>query len=278
MPLFMDIHRSAEGVTPEALAEAHLADVQAQERYGVKYLRYWFNQPTGHIFCLVDAPDAAAANAVHQEAHGMLAEQIIQVEGGTIGAFLGDSAQNAGGAAVRPGSSVLDTGARTILFTDIAGWTTLVERLGDAAAFELLRTHDGIVRDALGSHAGREVKHTGDGVMAAFRSAAAGVECAIAIQRAMAAYSEAHPERPIRIRAGLSAGEPVENHGDLFGASVNVAARACAGAGPEQILAANIVAELCLGKSFVFVDQGERVLKGFEKPVRLHEVRWRSQP
>ncbi len=274
----MDIHRLGDGVTPEELADAHLADQKVQEQYGVKYLRYWFNQPAGHIFCLVEAPDADAAAAVHREAHGLMADQIIEVEGRTLGAFLGDSQENAAGAVVRPGSSALDSGARTILFTDIVGWTTTIERLGDTAAFELLRTHDGIVRDALASHGGREVKHTGDGFMTVFRSAAAAVECAIAVQRALAAHNQAHPERSIRIRAGLSAGEPVENHGDLFGASVHVAARACAGADPEQILASNVVAELCLGKSLVFVDQGERVLKGFEKPVRLHEVRWRSEP
>lgn len=278
MPLFMDIHRLGEGVTPEALAEAHLADVKVQEQYGVKYLRYWFNQPAGHIFCLVEAPDAEAAAAVHRAAHGLMADQIIEVEGRTLGVFLGDSKENTAGAAVSPGSADLDSGARTILFTDIAGWTTMIERLGDTAAFDLLRTHDGIVRDALASHAGREVKHTGDGFMAVFRSAAAAVECAIAVQRALAAHNQTHPERSIRIRAGLSAGEPVENHGDLFGASVHVAARACAGAQPEQILASNVVAELCLGKPLVFVDQGERVLKGFEKPIRLHEVRWRSEP
>src|SRR5689334_15794859 len=183
----MDIHRIGEGVTPEALADAHLADQKVQEQHGVKYLRYWFNQPAGHIFCLVEAPDAEAAAAVHREAHGLMADQIIEVEGRTLGALLGDGQENAAGAVVRPGSSELDTGARTILFTDIAGWTTTVERLGDTAAFELLRTHDGIVRDALAAHAGREVQHTGDGCMAVFRSAAVGVECAIAIQRALAA-------------------------------------------------------------------------------------------
>jgi class 3 adenylate cyclase len=142
---------------------------------------------------------------------------------------------------------------------------------------KVLREHDAMIRDAITSRGGREVKHTGDGFMAAFRSASAAVDCAITIQRAFASYNQAHPEQPIRVRAGLSAGEPVEDHGDLFGASVHVAARACAQARPEQILASNVIAELCLGKPFVFVDQGDRVLKGFEKPVRLHEVRWRSE-
>ena len=274
MPLFMDIHR-LEGAAPEDVAKAHLEDVKAQEAYGVRYVRYWFNEPAGHVFCLVEAPDAAAAAAVHREAHGLVADQIIEVEGRTVAGFLGDSRDSPEGAAVQA-SGGLDTGARTILFTDIEGWTTITERLGDAEALKILRAHDTIIREAIASRGGREVKHTGDGFMAAFRSAAAAVDCAIAIQRAVAAYSRDHPEQPIRVRAGLSAGEPVEDHGDLFGTSVNVAARACARARPEQILASNVVAELCLGKAFVFLDQGDCVLKGFEKPIRLHEVRWQS--
>jgi class 3 adenylate cyclase len=272
MPLFMDIHK-VEGTTSDAVAKAHLEDLKVQEKYGVKYLRYWFNERAGHIFCLVEAPDAAAATAVHREAHGLLAEQIIEVEAGTVGGFLGDGEERHGAA----GGSALDTGVRTILFTDIEGWTTITQRLGDAEAHKLLRTHDAILRDAISSRGGREVKQTGDGFMAVFRSASAAVECAIAIQRALAGYNQTHPEQPIRVRAGLSAGEPVEDHADLFGASVHLAARACEQARPEQILASNVVAELCIGKPFVFVDQGERVLKGFEKPVRLHEVRWRSE-
>ena len=276
MPLFMDIHR-LEGTTPDAVAKAHLEDLKAQDKYGVRYLRYWFNEPAGQIFCLVEAPDAAAATAVHREAHGLVADQIIEVEARTVGGFLGDSEMAPEGAALQPGGSALDTGARTILFTDIEGWTTITERLGDAEALKVLRAHDAMIRDAIASRGGREVKHTGDGFMAAFRSASAAVDCAITIQRALASYNQAHPEQPIRVRTGLSAGEPVEDHGDLFGASVHVAARACAQARPEQILASNVIAELCLGKPFVFVDQGDRVLKGFEKPVRLHEVRWRSE-
>ena len=78
MALFMDIHR-IEGVTAEAAAQAHAADLQTQGRYGVSYQRYWVDEARGQVFCLVDAPSADAARAVHQEAHGLVAEAIHPV-------------------------------------------------------------------------------------------------------------------------------------------------------------------------------------------------------
>jgi class 3 adenylate cyclase len=276
MALFMDIHR-LEGATCDAVAKAHLADLEVQERHHVRYLSYWFNEQAGKAFCLVEAPTPEAAIAVHREAHGLVADEIIEVEGRTVQAFLGQSEQSSTGAALQAGGGVLDTGFRTILFTDMEGSTTITQRLGDAEALKLLRGHDAIIRDALAPRGGREVKHTGDGIMAAFLSASSAIDCAIAIQRAFDRHNQGHVGQPIHIRIGLSAGEPVEDDADLFGASVQLAARACAKARPEQILVSNVVAELCIGKPFVFVDLGDSVVKGFEKPVRFHEVLWRSE-
>jgi class 3 adenylate cyclase len=175
----------------------------------------------------------------------------------------------------------------TILFTDMEGSTTLTQRLGDAGAQEVLRTHNRIIRDALKAHDGSETKHTGDGLMASFASASHALECAVAIQRAFAAHNEAvaaRPEpvlsavegraEPIRVRIGLNAGEPVAEDEDLFGTAVQLAARICAYAQPGQILASNVVRELAAGKRFLFSDRGDVALRGFEDPVRLHEVRW----
>ncbi len=82
MALFMDIHR-IEGVTAEAAAQAHAADLQTQDRYGVDYQKYWVDEAKGQVFCLVDAPSADAARAVHQEAHGLVADTIHPVVEGT---------------------------------------------------------------------------------------------------------------------------------------------------------------------------------------------------
>ncbi len=152
------------------------------------------------------------------------------------------------------------------------GSTSLTQRLGDAGAQELLRTHNSIVRDALKAHDGAEIKHTGDGIMASFPAASKALACATTIQTAFAERNET-AEEPIKVRIGLNAGEPVAEDEDLFGTAVQLAARVCATAEPGTILASNVVRELSAGKGFLFSDQGNIVLRGFEDPVRLYEVR-----
>ncbi len=82
MPLYMDIHKGVDGLTAEAVAGAHQKDLEVQEKHGVKYLRYWFNEDDGSIFCLSEAPSKEAAEAVHREAHGLVADEIIEVKEG----------------------------------------------------------------------------------------------------------------------------------------------------------------------------------------------------
>lgn len=79
MSLFMDVHK-VEGATDAAVAEAHMADLKTQEKYGVKYLKYWFDESQGKIFCLVEAPSSKDAVRVHKEAHGLLADEIFEVK------------------------------------------------------------------------------------------------------------------------------------------------------------------------------------------------------
>lgn len=82
MPKYLDIHKGVKGLTAEAIAGAHQKDLEIQGRYGVKYLRYWFNQEDGTVFCLSEAPNKEAAEAVHREAHGLIADEIIEVQEG----------------------------------------------------------------------------------------------------------------------------------------------------------------------------------------------------
>lgn len=82
MPLYMDIHKNMPGLTSEGLAEAHKKDLNVQSKHGVTYHKYWYNEKTGTIFCLCDAPSKEAAEAVHREAHGAIADEIIEVEEG----------------------------------------------------------------------------------------------------------------------------------------------------------------------------------------------------
>jgi class 3 adenylate cyclase len=192
---------------------------------------------------------------------------------GAIDEFLSEGEE----AAIAPAEPAAPGSFRTVLFTDVEGSTALTQRLGDAKAQEVLRTHNSIVRDALKAHSGSEIKHTGDGIMASFTSASRALECAIDIQRALAQHSESNPDTPIRVRIGLNAGEPVAEEQDLFGTAVQLAARICAQAEGEEILVSDTLRGLVAGKGFLFADRGETALRGFEDPVRLYQVRWESR-
>jgi class 3 adenylate cyclase len=165
--------------------------------------------------------------------------------------------------------------SRTIVYTDIVGNTDMLQRLGDHAWRAVLRDHERITRDLLAAHGGTEVKTMGDGFMASFGSVTSAMECAIALQRAFAAHTESMPE-PLHVRVGLNAGEPIEEDGDLFGATVIMASRIAAKAGAGEILIPEPLRHLLTGKSYVYADRGETMLKGFEDAVRLYEVRWRE--
>lgn len=273
MPMFMDRHENVEA-TAQELADVHLMDLDVQDKYGVRYLTYWFDQNSKRAFCLVDAPSAEKAVDVHREAHGVLANAIIEVDEQVVEAFMGRIAETP--PALDPATTDQQPALRTILFSDMEESTALTQRLGDAAMMEVLRAHNQVIREALSACGGREVKHTGDGIMASFAAASRGVECAVAAQRAFAKHNERDAQRPLQIRIGLTAGEPVVEQEDLFGAAVQLAKRICDEAQPGQILVANVVRELCLGKDVVFADMGDRLLKGFEGPVRLCEVQWRT--
>jgi hypothetical protein len=82
MALFMDVHHKVEGLTAQAVAGAHQRDLEVQQKYGVEYRGYWFDEASGKVFCLVEAPDAEAAASVHREAHGLVADEIVPVQQG----------------------------------------------------------------------------------------------------------------------------------------------------------------------------------------------------
>ena len=82
MPLYMDSHKNVKGLTPEGLADAHRKDLAVQGKHGVKYIKYWYNEATGSIFCLCEAPNKEAAIAVHREAHGGIPDEVIEVKEG----------------------------------------------------------------------------------------------------------------------------------------------------------------------------------------------------
>ena len=273
MPLFMDIHESP-GVSEQDMAKAHLADIAIQEQYGATFHTYWLNKESGTANCLVDAPSAEQANAVHRASHGLEAKELIAVDKAVVEAFMGRIDETA--AAIDPATTETGSSLRIILFTDMVGSTQMTQEIGDAAAMDVLQVHDTIVRAALKEHGGREVKHTGDGIMASFVSVAGSVDGAIDIQRGLSNYNKTGTNATLQVKIGLSAGEPVEKNQDLFGTAVQLAARICDHAKAEEILTTHTVQELCAGKGFEFGPSDEVLFKGFATPTKIDSVIWQG--
>jgi class 3 adenylate cyclase len=269
VPFFMDRHEFA-GQTAVDAANMHLKDMEIQDQFGVQLLTYWFDYDRQTAFCLAEAPRGDAVIALHGAAHGAIPNQVIQVDQRVVDRFMG------GIVAHQPGEPYVETAFRTILFTDIEGSTSLTQELGDARAMAMVRAHDELVRDAVRRHGGSEVKHTGDGLMAAFPSVSGAIECAVQIQRRLAVGDGI--EFPLRIRIGMSAGEPVTEHSDFFGAAVQLAARLVARAEPGTVLVSSTVRDLALGKGFEFQKRGRLRPKGFDEAVQVYEVVWQGQP
>jgi class 3 adenylate cyclase len=263
MPIFLDRHDVGE-FSAQDIAKLHIKDLEIQDKYGVKFLTYWYDAERRTTFCLVDAPDKETADKVHAEAHGHVANEMIAVDLSAVEAFLG-RIQDPPSAKTEP---IDDSAFRAIMFTDMVGSTEITAQLGDAMALELLKAHDAILRRSLEHHGGCEVKHLGDGIMASFDDVSASVACAMTIQQQLASYNESGTT-PIRVRIGIHAGEPVKDSDDLFGSAVQMAARICDAAPADAILVSREVREACAGADVGFAPSGSKRLKGFSQPVPL---------
>jgi class 3 adenylate cyclase len=276
MPIYMDRHY-IEGATQHAIANAHLKDLKAEAKYGVRFLTYWFDEAKCTAFCLVEAPDAESIKRTHDEAHGDVPHEIIEVDPAVVEAFLGrvkdpPPAKPDDPAALPP----IDSAFRVIMFTDLRDSTAMTQRLGDARALHWLHVHNALTRNALRDHDGREVKHLGDGIMASFASIERSIGCAVAIQRAFADYNAGHADAPLHLRIGLDAGEPVQEDDDLFGATVQRAARICSHAAPDQILVAEAIVERYAGDRSCFRKVEPFTPKGMDAAIDLYDVAWRA--
>jgi hypothetical protein len=207
MPLFMDRH-DLPGLTAEEVARAHLKDLEMEAKYGVQFFAYWFDADHSAAFCLAKAPAGETMEAVHQEAHGLIPNEIISVSEDNVLQFLGRMIEPVDSAQLAP--------FRTILFTDLQGSTSLLQEAGESGFMVLLREHDLIIRRALVTFRGREVKHTGDGIMASFDDVASALESSLAIQEGFGARASEGATPELRVRIGIDAGEPVDHNRDLF--------------------------------------------------------------
>lgn len=271
MPLFMDRHEPPPGgqfLTRDDVFNGHQLDLSIQDKYDVRFLGAVIDLEQQMGFCVAEAPDAEAIQAVHRDGHGNVFSKIIEIDHDTMKAFLGvtKSMDELGhqGIAFQPT-------LRTILFTDLEGSTEMNRQLGDERALAVRRRHDEIIGAALATTGGRQVKTLGDGVLACFMSVVQALECAVRIQQGVASITGA--DWPLRVRVGMAAGEPVADGDDLFGLAVNLASRVCNACQPGSILVTSSVRDLAVGKGFEWDDAGEHAFKGFDEPVRVYRLR-----
>ena len=161
----------------------------------------------------------------------------------------------------------------TILVTDLVGSTELRVALGEERAEALRRTHDRLLTEAVTGNGGEVIKGLGDGVLALFSGAAEAVGAAVAIQQAVGAHVQRHPDDRLSVRIGISAGDVTLEDDDCFGTPVVEASRLCAEAQGDEILVADLVRLLARGRGdHEFVPAGERTLKGLPDPVPVATV------
>lgn len=166
-------------------------------------------------------------------------------------------------------------GTVTIMFSDIAGYSALNERLGDLAAHEVLRAHNAILREQLASHGGHEVKSQGDGFMVAFPSATRALRCAVSIQKALDKYCTEHPDEPVQVHIGLHTGEPIRDGSDLMGRTVITASRLSDTARPGEILVSALLYELAEPTGeFRFGEPRQVELKGISGARTVYPAEW----
>lgn len=167
-------------------------------------------------------------------------------------------------------------GTVTIVFSDMEGFTAMTQRLGDAAAHQVIKAHNHIVRRAIRAHGGQEVELQGDGFLLAFADPAQALRCATAIQAQCAEYSRRHPDTPIRVRIGLHCGTPIKEGDRFFGITVILAARIAAQAQGGEVLVSDALRTAVAEEDFEFDASRVAELKGLSGTHRMHPLRWQS--
>ncbi|HYE55993.1 MAG TPA: nickel-binding protein [Chitinophagaceae bacterium] len=243
MPLYMDLHQASDypmKPTMDDIKRNHIADLNVQHKYGVRFLQYWINEEAGLVFCLMEAPNKEACAAVHREAHGDMPCNVIELKGGDYNAFMGQGVVNAFDI-VEKADGQLDNGYRFILSLDV------ISSMTAGTPYERMNN---IVQNC----GGRSANRPGHRELIAFNSGAAAIACALQIMQELRQH-DAH-----EVRMGISAGQPVTDRDDFFGDGIQLAHRLCDVAHNGQVVVSPLAKQLT-GAMALQRFQHETVLK-----------------
>jgi AraC-like DNA-binding protein len=240
MPLYMDVH-IVPGVKARDVAEAHFKDLIHQGEYACKCMTYWIDEQRESIFCLIEAPSKNAVEEMHNKAHGLIPNKVIEVSTDVVESFLGRIYDPSDATTTEGGLKVFaDPAFRVLLITFIKDPVLLQHKLGADKTNELLNRHNTIIRKNLVAHGGREVEHPGPGFITSFATAAKAVACALAIQQEMSHADTVETG----FRISINAGEPIVKSDKLFGDAIQMAAYMCTITRNARIAMTNAVKEL----------------------------------
>lgn len=265
MPLYMDIHFIGE-VSIEDTRKAHLADLAVQEKYGVTYLQYWFNEEAGTVYCLMEGPDKESCAATHREANGITACQIVEVEGGMYDIFMGEN-QKVDHGLVRKESGELDAGYRYILTLDIIARTQSTAAI-DFNQLKLPKIPKDKALQYIYECNGKEIKKEGfDSIVAVFETPENILKCAHTIQKDfLKNHSASDSENgAISFNMGISAGQPLTETEGFFEKAIQLSKRLCLIAGDREITTSRLFEELCITNEIVRKHIHFRIIKPSEQ-------------
>ena len=245
MPLYMDIH-FVGAISVEDTRKAHLADLAVQEKYGVKYHQYWFNEKAGTVYCLMEGPDEESCAATHREANGITACQIVEVEGGMYDIFMGENQQVDHGL-VKHEDGRIDTGYRYILTLDIIAKTNSLPTI-DFGHLKLPKLQKNTALQIIDDCEGKEVRTASfDNIVAVFETPERVLRCAHEIQLTFLNYNCSSPSvnDEVLFQMGISVGQPLTEKDGFFEQVIKWSRRMCLIAGDKEIIASRLFEELC---------------------------------
>lgn len=244
MPLFMDYHIISD-ISIDAVKRGHMADRSVQDKHGVKYIQFWVNQEAGTIFCLIEAPDKESCEAVHQEAHGNIACNIVKVESGFYKLVMGESPKVDHGIVLAKDGN-LDKAYRFALVINLQEITKATGS-DDLAHLMTPDKPKKLIRQIIPSYEGREIRQgDSDGILCVFTEADEAIGCAIEIQKELSKRMENRDDESwnIRFKIGVGGGQPVTMSDQFFEETIELTQRLSLIADDGGIVASNMVRKL----------------------------------
>ena len=244
MPIFMDRH-DILGVTAKHVAEVHQKDLKVQGKFGCKTLTYWFDEKSGVAFCLVEAPEKQAVINMHNQAHGIIPHQIIEVERNLVKSFLGRITDpEANKKSGEPDLVINESAIRTILYIELKYPDDLNSKILKENSLFLPDVYSNLIHKTLQQHGSNKIKDTDDGFVASFTDEIDALQCAKELLANLKEINKRDTHQWINASIGLSTGAPVTDNTRFFGETIRLTKRLAYIAEPGQIMLSASIGEL----------------------------------